>query len=164
MFVYGKMAANAIAIMSYLAAEPARQAGSGEIAGIRKISPTLAAKLLTQLAAAGLVRGQPGPGGGYALNRPAKEISLFDVASLFEQTGTPSMCPFGEGWCGTGEKCPLHDKIHSILRQHERYLQKTRLSVFATKAGPNSASERRLTALQKRFSKIKEKSNPIKVH
>lgn len=164
MFVYGKMAANAIAIMSYLAAEPSRQAGSGEIAAVRKMSQTLAAKLLTQLAAAGLVRGQPGPGGGYALNRPAREISLMDVASLFEQTGTPSVCPFGEGWCGTGEKCPLHEKIHSILRQHERYLQKTRLSVFEKKAGSAAASERRLTALQKRFRKSEEKSKTIKVH
>ncbi|MGZ8898932.1 MAG: RrF2 family transcriptional regulator [Limisphaerales bacterium] len=164
MFVYGKMAANAIAIMSYLAAEPSRQAGSGEIAAARKISPSLAAKLLTQLAAAGLVRGQPGPGGGYALDRPAKEISLLDVASLFEQTATPSVCPFGEGWCGTEEKCPLHDKIHTILRQHERYLQKTRLSVFATKRGNKDASERRLTALQKRFAKSGEKSNQPKAH
>jgi Rrf2 family transcriptional regulator, iron-sulfur cluster assembly transcription factor len=164
MFVYGKMAANAIAIMSYLAAEPNQQAGSGEIAAARRISPTLAAKLLTQLAAAGLVRGQPGPGGGYALDRPAKEISLLDVASLFEQTGTPSVCPFGEGWCGTGDKCPLHDKIHSILRQHESYLQKTRLSVFARKGRTSAATERRLTALQKRFAKSGEKVTSAKVH
>ena len=49
MFVYGKMAANAIAVMSYLATSSGKKAGSGEIAQVRKLSPTLAAKLLTQL-------------------------------------------------------------------------------------------------------------------
>jgi Rrf2 family protein len=156
MFVYGKMAANAIAIMSYLAAEPSRHAGSGEIAAARKLSPSLAAKLLTQLAAAGLVRGQPGPGGGYSLGKPAKEISLLDVASIFEQTATPSVCPFGEGWCGTGEPCPLHDKIHGILRHHEKFIQNTRLSVFATRKSSGSPVEKKMTALQRRYAGVKK--------
>ena len=143
MFVYGKMAANAIAVMSYLAAEQGRKAGSSEIAAARKLSPTLAAKILTQLAAGGLVKGQPGPGGGYSLARPAKEISLLNIASLFEQTGTPSVCPFGEGWCGNGEPCPLHNKIHAIIGHHERYIQRTRLSVFTRKkARPEKGHEK----------------------
>lgn len=152
MFVYGRMAANAIAIMSYLAEETARHAGSGEIARVRKLSPTLAAKLLTQLASAGLVKGQPGPGGGYSLAKPAKEISLLDIASIFEQTTTPSVCPFGEGWCGTGEPCPLHDKIHGIFRHHEKFIQNTRLSIFTKKTKGPSTSEKRLTALQRRYA------------
>ncbi|HVK59257.1 MAG TPA: Rrf2 family transcriptional regulator [Candidatus Kapabacteria bacterium] len=153
MFVYGKMAANAIAVMSYLAASLGRKAGSGEIASVRKLSPTLTAKLLTQLAAAGLVKGQPGPGGGYSLAQKAKEISLLDIASVFEQTETPSVCPFGEGWCGNGEPCPLHNKIQGILRHRERYIQNTRLSVFMKKRG--SAPEE-LTALQKRSAGTKK--------
>src|SRR6185369_9079038 len=75
-FIYGKTAANAISVMSYLAADPSRRAGSGEIAAARGISQALTAKLLTQLASAGLVSGQPGPGGGYTLAKPARKISL----------------------------------------------------------------------------------------
>ena len=48
MFIYGKTAANAIAVMSYLAAEPVRRAGSSEIAEARNLSQPLTAKLLTQ--------------------------------------------------------------------------------------------------------------------
>ena len=155
------MAANAIAIMSYLAAEPSRHAGSGEIANSRKLSPSLAAKLLTQLAAAGLVRGQPGPGGGYSLGRPAKDISLLDIASIFEQTATPSVCPFGEGWCGTGEPCPLHDKIHGILRHHEKFIQNTRLSIFAKKQKTQDLPQKKMTALQRRYAGVKKISNPV---
>jgi Rrf2 family protein len=157
MFVYGKMAANAIAVMSYLAAIPGRKAGSGEIAQVRKLSSALTAKILTQLAAAGLVKGQPGPGGGYSLARAAKEVSLFDIASVFEKTATPSVCPFGEGWCGTGEPCPLHDKIHSVLRHHEKYIQNTRLSVFVKKQKKGVPQpEKKLTALQRRFAGMKK--------
>lgn len=156
MFVYGKLASKAIAVMSYLAAFPSRQAGSGEIARARGLSNSIAAKLLTQLATAGLVKGQPGPGGGYSLNRPAKEISLYDVASVFEKTETSTVCPFGEEWCGKGEPCPLHDKIHAILRHHERYIQNTRLSVFAKKERGEGNSGRRLSALQKRFEGVKK--------
>ena len=90
MFIYGKTAANAISVMSYLADEPKRRAGSGEIAEVRGISRALTAKLLTQLASAGLVHGQPGPGGGYTLAREAKDICLLDIVSLFEQIAANS--------------------------------------------------------------------------
>lgn len=162
MFVYGKMAANAIAVMSYLATSPGRKAGSSEIAEARKLSPALAAKLLTQLAAGGLVYGQPGPGGGYSLAKSAKEISLLDIASLFEQTATHSVCPFGEGWCGNGEPCPLHNKIHAILRHHEKYIQTTKLSVFAKKQkGSNRGAKKKMTALQRRFAGVTKLSQQL---
>jgi len=131
MFIYGKTSANAIAVMSYLAADPGSRAGSGEIAKARRISRALTAKLLTQLAAAGLVSGQPGPGGGYTLAKPAKGICLFDIVSLFEQTAQPSVCPFGHGWCGNGDPCPLHETIAGMLDGNLAFLEKTNLAVFA---------------------------------
>ena len=152
MFVYGKTASNAVAIMSYLAGDPQRFAGSGEIAGARNISPTLTAKLLTRLAAAGLVKGHPGPGGGYSLKRRAKEISLFDIVSLFEQTELPTLCPYGEGYCGNHEPCPLHETIQGIVRRNEKFLRDTRLSIFLPKGFRDADPPKHLTALQRRFS------------
>ena len=140
MFIYGKTAANAIAIMSYLAGEPTRRVGSAEIAKARQISKVLTAKLLTQLAAAGLVSGLPGPGGGYTLGKPASAISLLDIVALFEQTNDRSVCPFGHGWCGTGAPCPLHDTITGMVRANMAFLQETRLTVFTPKE--NSPSPR----------------------
>ena len=133
MFVYGKTAANAIAVMSFLAEKPGDRAGSGEIAEARKISHALTAKLLTQLAAAGLVKGQPGPGGGYTLARDAKDISLLQIVVLFEQTGKPPLCPFGHDWCGQREPCPLHDAIVGMMERNQQFLEETRLSVFQTR-------------------------------
>jgi Rrf2 family iron-sulfur cluster assembly transcriptional regulator len=130
MFAYGQTAANAIAVMSYLAADPSQRAGSGEIAEARGISKALTAKLLTQLAAAGFVGGQPGPGGGYKLAKTPDAISLLQIVSLFEQTEPPSVCGFGHGWCGNGDPCPLHDKVHGLMALNRRFMEETRLSVF----------------------------------
>lgn len=136
MFIYGKTVANAIAVMSYLAADASRRAGSGEISSSRGISRSLTAKLLTQLASAGLVSGQPGPGGGYTLAKNADEISLMDIAELFEQTQSPSLCPFGHEWCGKGEPCPLHDSFQKINEANRRFMEETRLSLFAKPQQP----------------------------
>jgi Rrf2 family protein len=91
----------------------------------------LTAKLLTQLASAGLVNGQPGPGGGYTLAKPADKICLFDIVSLFEQTSTNSNCPFGEHWCGVGDPCPLHDTITGMIASNKCFIEKTTLAVFS---------------------------------
>ena len=135
MFIYGKTASNAISIMSYLAARPGTRAGSGEIAEARAIFQPLTAKLLTQLAAAGLVAGQPGPGGGYTLARPAETINLAGIIRLFEQTELPSLCPFGPDWCGHGAPCPLHDAIGRMVESNKRFIEETSLAVFAPRAG-----------------------------
>lgn len=129
--MYGKTAANAIAVMSYLAAHPDHRAGSAEIASARGISKALAAKLLTRLAAAGLAKGTAGPGGGYTLAVDPHRINLLQIVALFEQTGEPSVCPFGHGWCGKGDPCPLHDTLVAMLESNRRFLEDTRLSVFA---------------------------------
>jgi len=134
MFIYGKTSSNAIAVMSYLAEDAARRAGSGEIAENRGISKALTAKLLTQLAAAGLVSGQPGPGGGYTLAKKPSAICLLDIASLFEQIEPPSLCPFGHGWCGNGDPCPLHDTILGMIDKNRLFMQKTTLAVFVGKS------------------------------
>ncbi len=132
MFIYGKTASNGIAVMSYLAAVSPRRAGSAEIAKERSISRVLTAKLLTQLSSAGLVSGQPGPGGGYTLARAAQDIRLVDIVSLFSQLEESSPCPFGQGWCGTGAPCPLHDSISGMMDTSRNFLEHTRLSVFQT--------------------------------
>lgn len=132
MFIYGKTSANAIAVMSYLSANSGQRAGSAEIASARGISQPLTAKLLTQLATAGLVSGQPGPGGGYTLARDAGDIRLADIAAVFETKDSPALCPFGHDHCGKGDPCPLHDKIAELQEAGRRFLEETRLSAFSS--------------------------------
>ncbi|HRQ87440.1 MAG TPA: Rrf2 family transcriptional regulator [Bacteroidia bacterium] len=120
MFTYSKLAQAGIAAVSYLAeiGGEHRLAGSGEIAEARELSRALVAKILTQLSAAGLVDGKPGPAGGYHLARDPAHISLLDVVRVFEDVdGSQVMCPFGPHWCGTGSPCPLHDTFAGLREQ-----------------------------------------------
>ena len=146
MFIYDKTATNAIAVMSYLAAEETRRVGSATIAKARNISPVFTAKLLTQLASAGFLAGQPGPGGGYRLIKKARDIRLIDIVALFEQIDNSSRCPFGAGWCGNEAPCPLHDTITRMTATNRRFLEQTRLSVFQTKAEAAKPPKLRLKA------------------
>ena len=54
-----------------------------------------AQKLMQQLAAGGLLIGQRGAGGGYALARPVEEISLADIVEAVEGPIVMTMCADG---------------------------------------------------------------------
>ncbi len=107
---YQKTTQNAIAAVSRLAElfrDSEARTSSRDIAESRNLPVPIVAKILTELSRGGLIVGAPGPGGGYRLARPPAEISLKDVADLFERD-VQTACPYGAGWCGPGEPCPGH--------------------------------------------------------
>ncbi|MGJ8639474.1 MAG: RrF2 family transcriptional regulator [Opitutaceae bacterium] len=133
MFKYGKTAQNAISAMSYLAEvydDGETKLSSLDIAGRRKLPKPLVAKLLVVLSQAGLVDGTRGPGGGYWLKREPSQISLSDIVVQFEKSDDRLQCPFGPGWCGHGDPCPLHAQLVEIDDQMTHFLQSTTLDVF----------------------------------
>ena len=131
---YGKVAQAAIAATSLLAehysADGGTRLSSGQIAQQRKLSQAIVAKVLTSLSQIGLVSGSPGPGGGYTLARPPHSITLQEVVSPFDRLENVLVCPFGEGWCGTGPQCPLHSQLDSLRQQITYFLQQTTLASF----------------------------------
>lgn len=136
MFRYGKLARQAVSAMSYLAERYSAEAGSissAEVGRARKIPVALAAKLLSEAASAGLARGVTGPGGGYRLSRPPEEIRLADIVGIFEREMTEYPCPFGPGWCGTGNPCPLHNDFLRLEESGRKFLEETTLAVFTRK-------------------------------
>ena len=138
MFRYGKLARQAVSAISYLAETHGPEAAavsSAEVGLARKIPAALAAKLLSQMAGAGLTRGTTGPGGGYRLARPPEEIRLSQIVALFERGMDEFPCPFGEGWCGTGDPCPLHEDFLRLEENGRMFLEQTTLAVFARAPG-----------------------------
>lgn len=132
MIRYGKLTQHAIAAMSRLAEvyDSGQRLSSSDIAKARGLAKTSVAKLLTNLSQAGLVTGSPGPGGGYALARPPIEISLYDVAIVFERVEDKITCPFGPNWCGIHDPCPIHDKLLQIDAVIEQYFHETTFDEF----------------------------------
>jgi len=141
MFGYGKMSGCAVAAMSALAEchPDGVQLSSHQIAVARNLSQPLVAKVLTVLSQAGLVQGTRGPGGGYRLARPPGEITLFEVVDLFEGHRDPSACPFGPGWCGVGDPCPLH---HVLVEMSESAASRLKKANFGSFVGLGSRAER----------------------
>lgn len=133
MFRYGKLARQAVSAMSYLAERHVpgvASISSAEVGRARKIPSALAAKLLSEATAAGLLKGTTGPGGGYQLARPPVENRLADIVSIFERAMTEFPCPLGPGSCCTGKRCPLHDDFQRLEESGRKFLEETTLAVF----------------------------------
>lgn len=131
-FSYGKTSSNAIAVASLLAERwlDGGRTSSLDAALARKISRPLAAKLMVQMSQAGLVTGTPGPHGGYSLAKHPSEIVLSEIVALFQKSDLEDRCPYGPGWCGHNEPCPLHDKLAEIDRSYLALMDNTTLEVF----------------------------------
>jgi len=130
---YGKLARQAVSVISYLAERYQTDApaiSSSEIGRVRKIPAALAAKLLSQASAAGLVLGTIGPGGGYRLAKPPGQIRLVDIVSLFGRSQEESLCPYSLDWCGNGDPCPLHEGFVKLRENARVFLEETTLAVF----------------------------------
>lgn len=81
--------------------------------------PTVA-KLLKQLAQAGLVVSQRGPAGGYALARAPHAITVADVIAALEGPISLTACVDGaEGHCEVERLCPMRgnwDRVNRAIR------------------------------------------------
>ena len=75
------------------AADPARHIPGAEIAAKYGVSTHHLAKVLGELARAGIVESVRGVGGGYRFAGNARRLTLLDVIRLFEDLGTSSAGP-----------------------------------------------------------------------
>ncbi len=133
--MYSKQTETAIAALSRLAEGydgGKTQLSVTEIANSRGLQRPFLAKILTTLSQANLVVGTPGPGGGFTLTKPPREISLIEVYRLFEHQQITHACPYGGGICGSGTPCALHDQLLDVQQSVDRLLLETTLEGFQT--------------------------------
>lgn len=71
-------------------------------------------KLMQTLTQSGILLSLKGYGGGYALSRSPKEISLFDVIDAIEGLGGEPDCFFGWKQCCDANPCAIHDRWKHI--------------------------------------------------
>lgn len=74
-----------------------------------QVPAPMLAKVLHRLARNGVVKGQPGPGGGYRLARRAEEVRIREIVSFIEGPGFGMNCLFGLPHCSDEIPCPLHE-------------------------------------------------------
>ncbi len=91
-------------------------------------------KVLQQLVRVGLLRSKRGPTGGYALAKPAEEISLLDVYEALEGPLRRDGCLFPEPICRQ-VTCILGDLVERLRRETHEVLRSTSLRDVADRKG-----------------------------
>ncbi|MBU0743737.1 Rrf2 family transcriptional regulator [bacterium] len=81
---------------------------NSELAAHLNISLPMVAKIQNRLVQAGLVVSRPGPGGGYALARPAADIRLREVVAPTEGENWGHGCLLGLPRCDDENPCAMH--------------------------------------------------------
>lgn len=107
----------------YLALKP-----QGEMTSIKELTKRLnipyhfLAKILQRLAATGLLTSAKGPTGGFALGKPAKDITLFDIVEAIDGSDFTDKCVLGFPECSGKNPCSVHstwgrmrDEIYQML-------------------------------------------------
>ncbi len=102
-----------------------------EIAEAESLPAPFLAKLLQQLARAGILVSVKGPKGGFGLARPPKEISLFEIVSAVDGVEGFTRCAVGLAECTDEAPCPLHDTWTPIRDQITAYLEAETLADLA---------------------------------
>ena len=117
-----------------LAAHPDRLVCTREAASVLDVSEAHLAKVLQRLVKQGLVRSARGPKGGFALSKPAEEISLLNVYESIEGRLENAACLLGRPVC-RGERCILGGLLATVNAQVREYLGSTKLPELTTVYG-----------------------------
>lgn len=126
----------------YAGLEMARSGGSlvtaGDIAEKYGISANHLAKVLQQLSRAGIVVAVRGVGGGYRLARSPREITLLDIAEIFEGSLDISACVLSDESepCGQASACRVKRVFDEIEQQAYFTLKSVRLATLAGLPAP----------------------------
>lgn len=108
----------AIRGMVYLARqEPGKLILVNEIAETVDVPQSFLAKIFQGLTRLGLVRSSRGAGGGFALARPAAEISLREVIEAVEGPICVNRCVIDASFCDRSGNCTVHPVWHRVQNQ-----------------------------------------------
>jgi Rrf2 family protein len=94
------------------ALDPARQISAAEIAVKYGVSPHHLAKVLSELARAGVVESVRGVGGGYRFAGNARRLTLMDVIGMFEELSEPDA-----ERREPGERTPVGRALSAVLSE-----------------------------------------------
>jgi len=86
------------------------------------ISLSYLEQLFRRLRESGLVRSIRGPGGGYLLKRPAKEIFISEVITAVDEPIRTTLCIEGMRGCRNGSRCAAHGLWTSLGHHIYRFL------------------------------------------
>ena len=128
----------AVRAVVYLAQrEPGLRVSTSHIATEQNIPITFLAKIISQLAASGVVRTMRGSRGGVTLAKPITEISLLEVVEAIDGPMALNECTINPSRCMMIDNCAVREVWCEARNELVEKLAQTKFSQFA-----------RLTSLQ----------------
>ena len=106
------------------AADPDRHISAAEIADKYDVSPHHLAKVLSDLARAGVVESVRGVGGGYRFAGNARRLTLMDIIRTFED-----LSPTASDKGGPGEPTPVGTALGAVLSEIDEIAKATFSSI-----------------------------------
>jgi Rrf2 family protein len=129
-----KTAEYALRAVVWLGREPGRSEPADRLAERTKVPRRYLNKVLQDLARAGLVRSQSGPGGGYAMAKPPGEVTILDVVNAVGELERIRHCPLGLPSHTT--LCPLHRELDKVYAAVQEALAKVTIAELNRSADP----------------------------
>jgi Rrf2 family nitric oxide-sensitive transcriptional repressor len=126
----------ALRAMACLALKPDELVPTPVLARQTQVPENYLAKVLQQLAAAGLIVGRRGVGGGYRLAKSATTIRLIEVIRAVAELKRIETCPLGLPNHGPN-LCPLHRKMDQVIEAAITLLDDHTLADVISKPGAN---------------------------
>jgi Rrf2 family protein len=117
-------ALRAVVQLAYVAPETRTTAS---LATATQVPPAYLAKVLQALVKAGIVRSQRGIGGGVALARDSRSLTILDIVNAVDPIQRIKSCPLDLISHGT-KLCPLHRRLDAALALVENAFRGTTLA------------------------------------
>jgi Rrf2 family protein len=119
--------------LRHLATAPNAAASTREIADAYHLPVTLLAKVMQQLARAGIVHSLSGTHGGYKLARPASRINTLEVVRAIDGPVILTNCFTDHGACDQTDSCTVREPLRRV---HEAILSLLEKFTIAELAEP----------------------------
>ncbi|HLY56327.1 MAG TPA: SUF system Fe-S cluster assembly regulator [Stellaceae bacterium] len=132
MIILSRLADYAVIVATHLAETAPAQANAVHVAEDTRLPPATVAKVLKQLARAGIVTAVRGAAGGYRLARPASEVSIAAVVAAID--GAPAMTQCSGSHliaCDRTHFCPTRPHWQRINQVVEQALESVTLDEMA---------------------------------
>lgn len=121
MFRLNRLTDYAVVVLSQMSLDRRGLSSAQQIAHATGVPLPTVAKVLNVLTREGLVESHRGATGGYALSRPATEISVADIIQALEGPIALAACvDSAAGCCEVESVCPMRgswDKVNDAIRQ-----------------------------------------------
>lgn len=117
---------------------------SAAVADALDLPANYLSKTMRTLAKEGVLDAARGPGGGFALARPADEITLRDVVDPFLELGGRDRCLLGDRKCENREPCAAHARWQELTSHVEGFFGGTTVSdLLNTSTSPTDEGDTR---------------------